>query len=96
MAVAASDQQPLYGLFCIVAEKVPRKSDPILNIFYNGHPWQLYLALLVCILGNIAVSILIMQAFLKAVGLVGSLFDDRFFLRHSDGLFCMLLEKVPI
>ena len=54
VAAAASDQQPLRGLFCTVAEKVLKKSDPVVNIFYNGHPWQLCLALLVCVLENIA------------------------------------------
>ena len=82
VAAAASDQQPLRGLFCTVAEKVPRKSDHVVNIFYNGNPWQLCLALLVCVLGNIAgrhLSILIMPPFLKAVGLVGSLSTMPFY-----------------
>ena len=50
VAAEASDQQHLRGLFCTVAEKVSKKSDPIL---YNGHPWQHCLALLVRVLGNI-------------------------------------------
>ena len=33
VTVAASDQQPLHGLFCTVAERVPRKSDPAVNIY---------------------------------------------------------------
>ena len=106
MAVASSDQQPLRGLFCTVAEKVPRKSDHVVNIIYNGNPWQLCLALLVCVLGNIAgrhLSILIMQPFLKAVGLVGSLSTTQpssVATTASDqqplrGLFGTVAKKVP-
>ena len=51
VAAAASDQQPLRGLFCTMAEKFPKSSDASV-LFYNKHLWQHCLALLVCVLVN--------------------------------------------